>query len=41
MHVRKPLAIATRLVAAALFCVAAAHIAAQGTDEPIRTARDH
>jgi SnoaL-like domain len=40
MHVRRPLAIPTLLVAAAVFCVAAAQIAEQGTDEPIRTARD-
>jgi hypothetical protein len=38
MHVRRPLAIPTLLVAAAIFC--AAQIAEQGTDEPIRTARD-
>jgi len=41
MHVRRALAIPTVLVAAAVFCVAAAQNAEQGTDEPIRTAREH
>ena len=40
MHVRKPLVIPTLLVIAAVFCVAAVQLAEQGTDEPIRTARD-
>jgi hypothetical protein len=38
--VRKPLAIPTLLLAAGFFCGAAAQIAEQGTDEPIRTARN-